>query len=328
MKGLISIIVPTYNSEAFLDRCIQSILSQTYKHWELLLVDDGSTDTSGDICDSYAAKDDRIHVFHQNNAGVSTARNIGLEKATGEYVAFCDSDDWVDNDWLKTMYINAAENDCDIVYCDAKHHHPNNKTHIVHSPTVEEPYDRISFLKTYLCKGYALWVMMVKNDLIKKYNIRGIDGYVFCEDLYLAIMLILPAKSVKHISCTLYNYNCNNINSLVATQKNPEKIRRNMQEGINVIDKLITIFKQQNLYNELEEQLAWSMLKAKVGWIFMKDKRKEYLALYPEYDKYIHTNPLTSRRQKKLQVIMKYPTLWWTIDLMNYFWSIRKKITH
>lgn len=325
MKGLISIIVPIYNSEAFLDRCIQSILSQTYKHWELLLVDDGSTDTSGKICDSYAAKDDRIHVFHQNNTGVSTARNVGLEKATGEYVAFCDSDDWVDNDWIENLVTCASSENLDIVYCDMVHHYPNNIT--INVSSAEDSSNKIEFLKRYLNTGYSLCVMMVRRSLIQENSIRGLDGYIFCEDMFLSVNMFIHANRIKHINRGFYHYNRENEDSLVATQKNPQKIRRNMQEGINVIDKLITIFKQQNLYNELEEQLAWSMLKAKVGWIFMKDKRKEYLALYPEYDKYIHTNPLTSRRQKKLQVIMKYPTLWWTIDLMNYFWGIKKKIT-
>lgn len=90
---LISIIVPVYNSEKTLNRCIDSILSQTFHDWELLLIDDGSTDCSGEICDEYAIKDKRVKVFHKGNGGVSSARNVGLNNAKGEWITFIDSDD-------------------------------------------------------------------------------------------------------------------------------------------------------------------------------------------------------------------------------------------
>lgn len=97
---LISIIVPVYNTEKYLDECIQSILNQTYSNFELLLINDGSSDRSGEICDKYALKDDRIKVFHQKNAGVSAARNLGLEHAKGEWVTFVDSDDYIGQNYL------------------------------------------------------------------------------------------------------------------------------------------------------------------------------------------------------------------------------------
>ena len=93
MNPSISIIVPVYNSEKTLNRCVDSILSQTFQDWELLLIDDGSTDRSGKLCDEYALKDQRIKVFHKKNGGVSSARNIGLDHAKGEWITFIDSDD-------------------------------------------------------------------------------------------------------------------------------------------------------------------------------------------------------------------------------------------
>ena len=323
MKGVISIIVPVYNSKDYLDRCIQSILSQTYQYWELLLIDDGSVDTSGEICDRYAARDDRIRVFHQMNKGVSTARNVGLANANGDYIAFCDSDDWVENNWLETMYMSACTNDCDVVYCDATYHYHSNHKIIV--PSIDEEKDKVSFFRNYLVRGYALWCIMVKTRIIKDNNIWGLDGYIFCEDLYLSVNIFLYSDNVFHVCQALYNYNCMNSNSLVATQRNKDKYQRNIQEGIDVIEKLISIFKQHSLYEELEQQLGWAMLKAKVGWIFIRDKRKEYVRLHPEFNKYIHTNPLTSKNQKRLQTIMNYPFLWWTIDLVQYIWNFRQK---
>ena len=92
-RPLISVIVPVYNSEKHLKKCIDSVFSQTYQNWELVLVDDGSSDTSGEICDYYSWSDKRVKVIHQNNAGVSAARNTGIETAGGQYIMFIDSDD-------------------------------------------------------------------------------------------------------------------------------------------------------------------------------------------------------------------------------------------
>ena len=103
MRPKISVIVPVYNTEKYLDRCIQSILAQTYTDFELLLVDDGSTDSSGAICDKYAEQDSRVRVFHKENGGVSSARNQGLDNAKGEWITFVDSDDWVDREFFNIL---------------------------------------------------------------------------------------------------------------------------------------------------------------------------------------------------------------------------------
>lgn len=116
MKCQISIIVPVYNTEKYLRRCIDSVLAQTYKDFELLLIDDGSKDSSGVICDEYAAKDARLRVFHKENGGVSDTRNYGLDLAHGKYLMFLDSDDfWLRNDVLEMLIGKAEENDLDII---------------------------------------------------------------------------------------------------------------------------------------------------------------------------------------------------------------------
>ena len=112
--GLISIIVPVYNVEQYLSRCVNSILSQYYKHIELILVDDGSIDNSGAVCDEYAAKDSRVKVIHKENGGQSSARNVGLDIARGEYIGFVDSDDWIVPDMYSFLYKLITENDADI----------------------------------------------------------------------------------------------------------------------------------------------------------------------------------------------------------------------
>lgn len=108
MNLLITIIVPVYNSEKTLDKCINSILEQTFHEWELLLINDGSTDRSGKLCDEYASKDQRIKVFHKENGGVCSARNLGINNAKGKWITFCDSDDYVDEDWLNLFMENIS----------------------------------------------------------------------------------------------------------------------------------------------------------------------------------------------------------------------------
>lgn len=111
---IISVIVPVYNVEKYLPRCIDSILAQTFTDFELILVDDGSPDNCGAICDEYAAKDKRVRVIHKSNGGVSSARNAGLDAASGEYVTFVDSDDYIAEDRLKQMHSSIFESKADI----------------------------------------------------------------------------------------------------------------------------------------------------------------------------------------------------------------------
>lgn len=114
----ISIIVPIFNTESFLKKCIDSIISQTYNKFELILVNDGSTDRSGVICDDYAKKDQRIHVIHKTNGGASSARNAGIEYARGDYISFVDSDDYIHRNTYEILYTNAKKYDADIVCCN------------------------------------------------------------------------------------------------------------------------------------------------------------------------------------------------------------------
>lgn len=113
----ISIIIPVYNIEKYIRECLDSVVSQTYKNLEIIIVDDGSTDNSGAICDEYVSQDKRIKVIHQTNAGAANAKNTALDQVTGEYVAFVDSDDYVSEDWISTMYQSMRHYNADIVEC-------------------------------------------------------------------------------------------------------------------------------------------------------------------------------------------------------------------
>ena len=122
---MLSVIIPVYNVEPYLEKCLDSVLKQTYKDMEILIIDDGSTDRSGAISDEYAAKDSRIRVFHTENRGLSAARNLGLDNAVGGYIGFVDSDDWIEPDMYEVLLKKAEETGADIVECGVFKEYPD-----------------------------------------------------------------------------------------------------------------------------------------------------------------------------------------------------------
>lgn len=127
MSELISVIVPVYNVEQYLEKCIDSIINQTYKNLEIILVDDGSTDNSSNLCDLLAKKDSRIAVYHKENGGLSSARNFGIDKANGEFIGFIDSDDYIDNDMYETLYNLIKQDKSDVSMCGLYNIYANRK---------------------------------------------------------------------------------------------------------------------------------------------------------------------------------------------------------
>ena len=125
---LISIIVPVYNVEQYLEKCVCSIINQTYKNLEIILVDDGATDSSGNMCDELAKSDNRIKVYHKENGGLSDARNYGVERATGEYIGFVDSDDYIDSEMYEKLYEAIKKEDVDVAECNFRFIYSNRIT--------------------------------------------------------------------------------------------------------------------------------------------------------------------------------------------------------
>ena len=201
----ISVIVPVYNAEKYLKRCIDSILSQTFADFELLLIDDGSTDSSGIICDEYAKADARTRAFHKENGGVSSARNLGLENACGQYLAFADSDDWVDSGWLEDFMAYIGE--YDILFQHSYWHNPNG--------TVEKRDFHLSDGMSYREKIIALyptytigfiWATFFKMSIVNQFNIRFNEQYTFKEDRDFTLRYCKHARSLKMIEKRNYHY--------------------------------------------------------------------------------------------------------------------------
>lgn len=199
---LLSIIVPVYNTDKYLQRCINSILIQTYANFELLLIDDGSTDSSGTLCDEYAKKDIRVRVFHKENGGVSSARKLGLENARGEWVTFVDSDDWIDESFLHTMYVNVSS-EIDLIVT------AGSDKCLSHEEYVREILERRI--------PPQVWGKLYRKSVLK--NALSLPRNLYWgEDLISNVLVGLNVqKKVLLKRCFLYNYSINEAS--VSTQR-------------------------------------------------------------------------------------------------------------
>ncbi len=202
----ISIVVPVYNVESYLKKCLDSIINQTYKNLEIILVDDGSTDNSVDICDEYAKRDNRIKVIHKKNGGLSDARNTGIEIATGNYIGFVDSDDWIDENMYKLLYNNLIKEHADISCCNRyfvyinsikKYGNANNYYRVMNSERAIELMCTMGYM------GMSAYTKLYKKEVFK--DIRYPKGKVN-EDIYTTYKLVDKASRIVYDSTPMYYY--------------------------------------------------------------------------------------------------------------------------
>ena len=212
MTPLISIIVPVYNAESSLNRCVNSILEQTFNDWELLLIDDGSIDRSSELCDQYAATDQRIKVFHKKNAGVSSARNYGLDKASGEWINFVDADDWIDFNCLE-ISVDGISKETDLVMfsCDwdADQVLPDMicKTQADFRKILPLFIDKITFTTP--------WCKLFRRSIIEDKHLRFDLSLSSGEDTLFSMEYLKNVKNMNLLSLEAYHYDISqNNNSL------------------------------------------------------------------------------------------------------------------
>ena len=207
LHGLISVIIPVYNIEKYIARCIESVIAQTYHNLEILLIDDGSTDSSGRICDEYSAKDSRIRVIHQENKGLAEVRNVGLREAKGEWIQFVDGDDWIDPETLQSCYSYAQEYNADIVcfryvheYEDGRQDYENNKPS---PPVLIGTSDALSAVMLPQYVDVSSCNKLIKSDLFSGITYpSGKTG----EDGYTTHKFIAKANRILVISSVFYHY--------------------------------------------------------------------------------------------------------------------------
>jgi len=205
-KELISVIIPVYKAEKYLNRCVESIVNQTYKNLEVILIDDGSPDRCGEICDEWAQKDSRIIVFHKENAGPGTARNIGLANASGKYIMFVDADDAVENNFASLLLAGVEGYDfCFGAYYRVVNNDLSSKRVVRSMLTSDKASELFS---NYL--GIRAYVSLVNSiflkDIIDDNDIRFMDGWYAGEDVLFITNYLVYCKKVKYINKPIYTY--------------------------------------------------------------------------------------------------------------------------
>lgn len=219
MTPKVSIIMPVYNAEKYLHRAADSIIAQTLPEWELIMIDDGGKDSSSQICDEYAAKDSRIRVIHKQNAGVSAARQDGIDAARGEYTIHADSDDWVEPTMLEELYAKAKSEDADMVICDYYTNTGEKQTLHIQKPT--DVSDNTQTIRDMFQQLHgSCWNKFVRRTCYGEYNVRFPIGVNYCEDQLTIVRLLSHPIKVTYLNKAFYHY-----------FDNPESITRNYQRA-------------------------------------------------------------------------------------------------
>ena len=216
MNNLISVIIPAYNAEQYIERCLESVVKQTYKNLEIIVVDDGSTDNTGDICEQYAKRDKRILVIHQQNKGLTRSRKVGITLSKGEYIGFVDSDDWIDEDMYEYLYQNMLKFDAQVVTSGRYLEFNGRSTKIPDSvkPGIYHPLNNKYFCQNMIYdEDDILWGITPNfwNKLFKKQHLIGFqqnvdDNITYGEDDACVYPCMAFAETVCVTEKCFYHY--------------------------------------------------------------------------------------------------------------------------
>lgn len=328
----ISVIVPVYNSMTTLERCLKSIINQKYKDIEIILINDGSEDNSLQIIKEYAKKDNRIVIINQNNKGVSTARNVGIEKSTGEYIVFIDSDDYLEEDSIEGI-VNILNNSNADLYIMPYYKEENGKTEIVdYSFLKNKVYDT----KEKICKIIpnfignvdeegnripnimgSIWSKVFKADIIKKYHIVMNEEIEITEDLNFLIEYMVHSNKIKIADYYFYHYVIENNQSI--TSKYKANLYNELELSLNNISKILNenniflnnVIKYKKFYN-----IYASLVNECKSNTSIKNKQKNIL----KFAESLKDNKMNIQGLSKKEKIIKFfLERNWIIPLILYY---------
>ena len=319
----ISIIVPIYNAEEHLDRCVKSILTQTVEDLELLLVDDGSNDNSLNICKEYEKKDQRVRVVHQENAGVSAARNHGIELAEGKYIGFVDSDDWIEPVMYERLLKEAKKTNADVIMCDATTVYSNGRTQVdtITQLSTNQILKKSDFMPSLLLEmAGSAWRCIYKNNryndkLMQSESLHFPLGVKFSEDRIFNIYAFGYANKICYIKESYYNRYMNEKSAVhrfhedyfEAYKKAAEEIEKAIDLAWNAEEKYKTAYLQQFISGSLmaicnyyyKTSTLDKNLRKKAVKKVCQDKK-----LHEAIQKVKIANPQTRWKKKKKRVLL------------------------
>ncbi len=298
MNSLISVIVPIYNRELYLEKCIESIVNQSYKNLEIILVNDGSTDSSADICRRWMEKDSRIKLIDKENGGVSSARNAGLKEATGELVAFVDGDDFIHPD-MYSVLLGYLSEDIDVVACRFIYYKNNAEVSGTHFESEKGRYTSDEVLDCLFTKQNSEWVSLC-NKVIRKKLFEGLsfpEGRVF-EDWAIVPFLYYRSKKIFFTNQKLYYYVVHNENSIVSSHS----LKRYYDCVLNDYDQFI-FFKQNNCkdYNDSIKFIIRADFRKMCKHYSISKKNKSMLK-----NAFIICNKLCGIKNARLEILFYY----------------------
>ena len=269
---MISIIIPVYNTAEFIPRCLQSIISQTYTDWEAILVNDGSQDESGNICDKYAESDYRFKVIHQSNQGVVVARDNAISNAKGDYLMFIDSDDYIEPTMLEEMQSLAKTQDLDIVWCNFKEIFKDSAVE-EYIELDENNEENIKGMLTSRIPGF-LWNKLIKKRFWDCCYIQTDKDAVMCEDTYISIQLLANNPQMGIIPMPFYNYVKYNENAATASNDLPILVKAEK----NVIN-IYHFLKKKNLLDKYIKEFTRLALRLKIE--MLPHNMEKAISLFP-----------------------------------------------
>lgn len=269
----VSIIVPIYNVEMYLRGCLDSLLNQTFKDFEVIMVDDGATDSSGAIADEYAQKDERFSVIHQKNKGLSGARNTGLQVAKGDYISFLDSDDYFHPDFLKLMMKVAQNEQTDVVFCNLAH--TTSLYQKIPAGLKLNDFKLTRFFKPFT--DFLKEKSLITQVCVKLYKKSVLGDLTFKEGIYFEDVLFTTlfmgrAKNAVHINAPLYYY-YTNPNSIMHTAFNEKKV----MSYIQVIEEVYAYTQKHHPdhLNLVQQEIINKRVKMTMNQALRKQKDKE-----------------------------------------------------
>lgn len=298
---MVSVIVPVYKVEKYLPACIESILSQSFEDFELILVDDGSPDRCGAICDEYAQKDQRIRVIHKENGGVSAARNRGLEESVGQYIAFCDSDDYWSENFLETLVNKMESTGCDIVNGNyimvADDDTEVGKSRIPQGEIlISSKQEKFDFLVKNILSGtwgWSIWTRLFKREIIQRNNIRFCTVCEnYAEDLGFVFQYCLYINRAVSITDPIYYYRARE-GSMMANSKRVLKL-----EAMNNLSRCL-----KEEYDQVFTGFSANHRYPIIHFLVMCPEYRK-IACTPDYCTMgIHSKKITKKLWYKLQLL-------------------------
>lgn len=316
MKTKVSVIVPIYNSESYIDKCIQSIINQTIKDIEIILVDDGSTDKSIEIINKYAEKDKRITAIKQKNEGISSARNYGISVATGDFITFVDSDDFIEKDMLESLYNTAIDNNCDVIFSGIKIVNGSNDIKYKFNGNSkvykkEEVFKLFYFDKEPFSPNYATG-KLIKNNICNKVKFRE-DIFLMEDTLFSVELFMNCSNNIMYIDRHLYNY----VQRIGSESKHFSKKRITsfyaLEEVLNLAKSIDE--KYEKSFLKVYSKLILSILQDIISFDFENNKREYFnisRTLNKHYVDNMKSKDISYKNKIHLSIIRISPSLYKT----------------